>query len=221
MVENHSSFFDNNLKLALLGFTLAGIAPTISVVTGFVFQAGLLAIIVFFVTKVWMFGLPAFWHLIVEKQPVSYSIANSGGWKISAVLGFSMCIIIYAAYFLLGDKLLSADDLKSILEPVGLTNKKIFFIAVIYWIFVNSVLEEYLFRWFLTTKLEQIIGGYWLPIIISALIFTIHHTIALSYFISPLGNFLCSFCFFQCSIKSFNSLILCSAESILSCVFIL
>ena len=106
MVENHSNIADNNLKLALLGFTLAAIAPTISVVTGFVFQAGLLAIIVFFVTKIWMFGLPAFWHLIVEKQPVSYSTANSGGWKISALLGFSMCIIIYAAYFLLGDKLL-------------------------------------------------------------------------------------------------------------------
>ena len=47
MVENHSIVADNNLKLALLGFTLAAIAPTISVVTGFVFQAGLLAIIVF------------------------------------------------------------------------------------------------------------------------------------------------------------------------------
>lgn len=192
MVESHSKVVDNNLKLALLGFTLAAIAPTISVVTGFVYQAGVLAIIVFFTTKIWMFGFPAFWHLIVEKRPVSYSPVNLGGWKISAFLGCLMCVVIYAAYFLLGEKLLSSSDLKSILEPVGLTNKKIFFVAIIYWIFVNSVLEEYLFRWFLTTKLEQLIGGYWLPIIISALIFTIHHTIALSYFISPLGNFLCS-----------------------------
>ena len=159
MVESHSEVVDNNLKLALLGFTLAAIAPTISVVTGFVYQAGVLAIIVFFLTKIWMFGLPAFWHLIVEKRPISYSPANSGGWKISALLGISMCVVIYAAYFLLGEKLLSSSDLKSILEPVGLTNKKIFFVAIIYWIFVNSVLEEYLFRWFLTTKLEQLIGG--------------------------------------------------------------
>ena len=93
MVESHSKVVDNNLKLALLGFTLAAIAPTISVVTGFVYQAGLLAIIVFFVTKLWMFGLPAFWHLVVEKQPVSYSTANLGGWKISALLGFLMCVI--------------------------------------------------------------------------------------------------------------------------------
>ena len=192
IVESHSKVVDNNLKLTLLGFTLAAIAPTISVVTGFVYQAGALAIIVFFITKIWMFGLPAFWHSIVEKRSVSYSPTNSGGWKISALLGFSMCVVIYVAYFLLGEKLLNSSDLKSILEPVGLTNKKIFFVAIIYWIFINSVLEEYLFRWFLTTKLEQLIGGYWLPIIISALIFTIHHTIALSYFISPLGNFLCS-----------------------------
>ena len=99
MVKSHSKVVDNNLKLALLGFTLAAIAPTISVVTGFVYQAGLLAIIVFFITKIWMFGLPAFWHLIVEKRPVSYSTANSGGWKISGLLGVSMCVVIFCCLF--------------------------------------------------------------------------------------------------------------------------
>ncbi len=59
MVENHSNIADNNLKLALLGFTLAAIAPTISVVTGFVFQAGLLAIIVFLSPK---FGCLGYLH---------------------------------------------------------------------------------------------------------------------------------------------------------------
>lgn len=47
-------------NLALLGLILVGIAPTISVVTGFALKAGALAIVVFVFTKAWIFGLPAF-----------------------------------------------------------------------------------------------------------------------------------------------------------------
>ena len=54
------------------------------------------------------------------------------------------------------------------------------------------MLEEYVFRWFITSKLEQILGGKWRPILLSAGIFTLHHTIALAFFIDPLGNALAS-----------------------------
>ena len=56
--QSHDSSQQKNL--ALLGLILVGIAPTVSVVTGFAFKAGVLAIVVFIFTKVWIFGLPAF-----------------------------------------------------------------------------------------------------------------------------------------------------------------
>ena len=191
MGENHQHTSKSN-NLALTGLILAAIAPTISVVTGFVLQAGIIAIIVFVLTKLWMFGLPAYWHLRVDGEQISMSKPKQGGWSLSFGLGIAMSLVIFVAYFFLGDLMISSNDLTAILEPVGLTNPVTFFWAVMFWIFVNSVLEEYLFRWFILTKLEQVIGGFWLPIIVSALIFTLHHTIALSLFISPLGNFLCS-----------------------------
>ena len=179
-------------NLALLGLILVAIAPSVSVITGFAFKAGILAIFVFIITKVWIFGLPAFWYLRIEKGEKSLSLPVNGGWKVSTLLGIGMLIVIFIAYFSIGDKLLRADELTEILDTVGLTVAWRFALAIIFWVFINSVLEEYVFRWFITSKIEQLIGGVWIPIFLSAGIFTIHHTIALAFFIDPLGNFIAS-----------------------------
>tara|TARA_B100001559_G_C16393126_1_gene572192 strand:- start:58 stop:810 length:753 start_codon:yes stop_codon:yes gene_type:complete len=182
----------NQRNLALLGLILVAIAPSVSVITGFAFKAGILAIFVFIITKVWIFGLPAFWYLRIEKGEKSLSLPENGGWKVSTLLGIGMLIVIFIAYFSIGDKLLRADELTEILDTVGLTVAWRFALAIIFWVFINSVLEEYVFRWFITSKIEQLTGGVWTPIFLSAGIFTIHHTIALAFFIDPLGNFIAS-----------------------------
>ena len=179
-------------QLALLGLVLVAIAPTVSVITGFALKAGIIAAFVFVFTKLWMFGLPALWYLKVEGGERSYSMPKEGGWTISALLGIGMIFIIAIAYFLLGDLVLRSEDLHEILEPFGLTVPWKLAIGILFWIFINSVLEEYVFRWFITSKLEQILGGKWRPILLSAGIFTLHHTIALAFFIDPLGNALAS-----------------------------
>ena len=104
-----------------MGLVLVAIAPTISVVTGFALKAGALAAVVFVLTKMWMFGLPAFWHIKIEGFQPSYSLPQSGGWKVSTLLGFGMGVVIVIAYLLLGDLLIRGEDLKEILEPFGLT----------------------------------------------------------------------------------------------------
>ena len=179
-------------QLALLGLVLVAIAPTVSVITGFALKAGIIAAFVFVFTKLWMFGLPALWYLKVEGGERSYSMPKEGGWTISALLGIGMIFVIATAYFLLGDLVLRSEDLHEILEPFGLTVPWKLAIGILFWIFINSVLEEYVFRWFITSKLEQILGGKWRPILLSAGIFTLHHTIALAFFIDPLGNALAS-----------------------------
>ena len=188
--QSHDSSQQKNL--ALLGLILVGIAPTVSVVTGFAFKAGVLAIVVFIFTKVWIFGLPAFWHLRIDKNVFSRSPALNGGWAVSAGLGIVMAVVIMLAYVLLGDTLVSDDDLIEILDPFGLTTPWKLMLAILFWVFINSVLEEFVFRWFITSKIEQLISGKWLPILLSAGVFTLHHAIALAFFIDPLGNFLAS-----------------------------
>ena len=109
--ESEVSEVSQSKNLALIGLILVAIAPSISVITGFAFKAGLLAIFVFIFTKIWIFGLPAFWYLIIEKGEKSLSLPKNGGWTVSLLLGFGMLLVIFIAYFLLGDKLLKADDL--------------------------------------------------------------------------------------------------------------
>ncbi len=188
--QSHDSSQQKNL--ALLGLILVGIAPTISVVTGFAFKAGVLAIVVFIFTKVWIFGLPAYWHLRIDKNVFSRSPALNGGWAVSAGLGVVMAVVIMLTYVLLGDTLVSNDDLIEILDPFGLTTPWKLMLAILFWVFINSVLEEFVFRWFITSKIEQLVSGKWLPILLSAGVFTLHHTIALAFFIDPLGNFIAS-----------------------------
>ena len=102
-------------------------------------------------------------------------------------LGLGMVVAIVAAYLLLGD-LMDEEMLYLLLEPVGLTVAWKLGLAILFWVFINSVLEEYVFRWFITSKAEMLLTGKWKPIFLSAAIFTLHHTIALSFFISPLGT---------------------------------
>ena len=182
----------NEKRLALIGLALVGIAPTVSVVTGFALKAGMIAAVVFVLTKMWMFGLPAYWYTKVEGGERSYSMPEHGGWMVSTLLGIGMAVVIAIAYFILGDLVLRDEDLYEILDPFGLAVPWKLALGILFWIFINSVLEEYVFRWFITSKLEQLVGGKWLPILLSAAIFTLHHTIALAFFIDPLGNALAS-----------------------------
>ena len=182
----------NEKRLALIGLALVGIAPTVSVVTGFALKAGMIAAVVFVLTKMWMFGLPAYWYTTVDGGERSYSMPEHGGWMVSTLLGIGMAVVIAIAYFILGDMVLRSEDLYEILDPFGLTVPWKLALGILFWIFINSVLEEYVFRWFITSKLEQLVGGKWPPILLSAAIFTLHHTIALAFFIDPLGNALAS-----------------------------
>jgi membrane protease YdiL (CAAX protease family) len=178
--------------LAVLGLLFVGIAPSISVITGFAFKAGALAVIVFIVTKIWMFGLPAFWHIYIEKQKFSWSPVKKGGWSMAFILGIGMMLIVWLAYFILGELMLQPDALKAILDPVGLTVPWKLAAAIVFWVFINSVLEEYVFRWFITSKIEQLVGGKWRSALLSSAVFTLHHSIALVFFLEPLGAVIAS-----------------------------
>jgi len=191
-LHENSETLNQTRRLAILGLLFVGIAPSVSVITGFAFKAGALAVIVFIVTKIWMFGLPAFWHIYIEKQKFSWSPVKKGGWGMAFILGIGMMLIVWLAYFFLGELMLQPDALKAILDPVGLTVPWKFAAAIVFWVFINSVLEEYVFRWFITSKIEQVVGGKWRSALLSSAVFTLHHSIALVFFLEPLGAIIAS-----------------------------
>ena len=88
------------------------------------------------------------------------------------------------AWLLIGDRI-DGELLKDTVEPVGLLDVRLYIAGAVYWILFNSLLEEYVFRWFLVVKSEALVGTGLPAILLSAFIFVIHHTFALLFFGFP------------------------------------
>ena len=94
----------------------------------------------------------------VEGKPFAWSPPKNGGWLVSLGLGIGIILVIIGAYVLLGEMMIDQQTLYELLEPGGLTTPTKLAGAILFWVFINSVLEEYVFRWFITSKLEELTG---------------------------------------------------------------
>ena len=77
-----------------------------------------------------------------------------------------------------GETWFDADVMKAKMQEIGLAKVNVYLACAAYWILVNSVLEEYVWRWFLVQESEKVMGAF-AAIIFSAFGFSIHHLIAM------------------------------------------
>ena len=124
------------------------------------------------------------WYLKVDGGELSLSKPKQGGYAMATGLGLGMSALIFITWFLVGDRI-DGGLLKDAVEPVGLLDVRLYIGGVIYWTVLNSLLEEYVFRWFLVVKSETLVGTGTPAILLSAFIFVIHHTFALLFFGFP------------------------------------
>ena len=89
-----------------------------------------------------------------------------------------MAAAIIAGYFALGRHLIDARHVQEMAQQNGIGTRARFLAGAAYWIMVNSVLEEYVYRWFVFRKCEQLAPPP-VAVALSALCFTIHHVLAL------------------------------------------
>jgi hypothetical protein len=172
-------------RSSLLALLLLVPAPSIGILVGMIIAPNLFGRAVFFISKIWILALPLFWHLFVDKQKLSLSKPTNGGFGVAAFLGIIMSFIILAVYFGLGRYLIEPQAVKDMAVSIGLNNPRTFLAAAAYWILVNSVLEEYVWRWFVVQKCKSLLPAN-AAIGVSALCFTIHHIIALQVYFNGL-----------------------------------
>ena len=183
-------------RLALIALLLVGSAPTVSIFISFGTDGGIISQVAYFISKLWLLVIPLIWYLKVDGGKLSFSKPEQGGYAMSIGLGLAMSTLIFGAWFVLGG-LIDGELLKDAVEPVGLLDVRLYIGGVIYWTVVNSLLEEYVFRWFLVVKSEALVGTGTPAILLSAFIFVIHHTFALLFFGFPWwANLLASVCLF-------------------------
>jgi membrane protease YdiL (CAAX protease family) len=176
--------FMEDRRRALLALILVGAAPTLSTLLSYSAGDGTISQVIFVLTKLWLLCVPLIWLLKIDRGNLSWSKPEQGGYAMSIGLGLAMSAVMLLAWFLLGDAI-DATLLSDALEPVGLLDPTVYLLATLYWILFNSLLEEYVFRWFLVTKSETLVGSGTPAIMLSALIFVVHHTVALAVFGFP------------------------------------
>ena len=166
----------------LIPILLVGFIPSASVIFGIeIIEIELCSLIFFTLCKVWIVLVPTVWYLKVEKNSISKNLPSKEGLNFGLITGVLMSLIILITWFLF-DETLDISGMSEILQSNGLDSLNLYIVGMIYWIFINSLLEEYVFRWFITTKSAELFGSNTIGIIFSAAMFTLHHAIALHLF---------------------------------------
>ena len=171
-----------SIQNSVIPLALVAFVPTISILFTLTYNDDEFTSQIFFIIcKLWLLLAPAYWYLRFEKNTPSWSLPSRDGMVIGGISGIIMSIIIIVMWLLFGDTL-DTESMISELESTGLTKIRMYIAGMIYWIFLNSLLEEYVFRWFVTIKSIELLGSENRAIILSAILFTLHHAIALHYF---------------------------------------
>ena len=166
----------------LLAILLVAFVPSFSIVFSLILSDNeRISQAVFFLCKLWIFMVPAIWYLKIDGKPLNFDLPSMNGLVMATATGVGMTSIIVATWLSLGDSIDTQSMIEK-LEDTGLTQSKLYIAGTIYWIFINSLLEEYVFRWFITTKWSELLKNDFGAIILSASMFTLHHTLALHFF---------------------------------------
>jgi len=179
-------------RRAFLALLLLVPAPSLGTLSAMVIWPGSsLGSAVFVACKLWLFALPAVWHLGIDRQRLSLSRPRQGGFGVGALTGIGVSVVIVGAYALVGEPLLDGEALQKKVETMGLAEPGYFLLGAAYWMLINSVAEEYVWRWFCLTKTRQLMPTA-AALLVAAACFTLHHIIALGTYFGPLGVALCS-----------------------------
>ena len=134
--------------------------------------------------KVWIVGFPTIWHIRIDGGERGYSpLSQKSGfrpWAEGFGLGIVLSLILIIT-FLIARPYVDLEDLGASIRGVGLDSWSMVIPAILFWVFINSVVEEYVYRWFITEQASSIFTGD--PIksgSISVISFTLHHVVAVA-----------------------------------------
>lgn len=181
------------MKKSFIALALLLPSPSIGVFSAMVlFPNSGLGAAIFFACKVWMFALPLAWHFLVARQDVGTLKLSARGLGIGTALGLAICAFIAVAYVAAGKLLLDGGLIQDQLTKVGFTAPIRYIGLALYWTLVNSLIEEYVWRWFVTQQFQRIVRP-WLAVVLSGIGFTLHHIVAMHVYFGPAALAIASF----------------------------
>ena len=132
----------------------------------------------FVFTRIGMIVLPVVWWRRVNRGQIQVSgPTRREGWA-GLGLGLVMMAVMAIAYGTIGRSWIAPEIVRNTADSVGLLNPALYVLSALYFTFINAFLEEYIWRWFVYRNCTVWVSGVG-AIALSALLFTLHHTIAL------------------------------------------
>lgn len=145
----------------------------------------------FAVAKFLMLIFPIVWLIAIDKQRPRIPRWSNTGMGMACILGTIIFIAIWLGYLLLGDRLIDPSLIQDHVSKSFLGTKLGFLAGALYWCTINSLLEEYWWRWWVFTRCEVLMPKL-VAVVVSGFLFTVHHIIALSVFFDWPLVILCS-----------------------------
>jgi hypothetical protein len=127
------------------------------------------------ISKMWFLLLPVVWLLFIDKKRISWSPTSKNGIIAGLAWSVPVAVVIFATYWLAKGSLIDPEA-KATIDELGITTPAKFLIFASAMSLGNSLLEEYVWRWFVFSKLKVLVGV-WPAIFLSSFFFTVHHIV--------------------------------------------
>ncbi len=164
---------------SLLALALLVPAPTIGVLMAMQIAPGPIGQGFYGASKAWILLVPLLWLLLVDgARPAVSSPLKAKGLALGTSLGVLIAAIIIGGYLLIGKQWIDADAMRAVAERNGLSEQWKYLALAAYLCVVNSLLEEYVWRWFVFHHCAALVRR-WPAVVLSGLLFTVHHIFAL------------------------------------------
>lgn len=173
----------------LLALLLLASLPTVGVVANWlasrseVAAAAMVGLAVWMLCKAGVMILPAVWHRKVDGGEFGWSpmprVGRRRALAEAAGAGIAMAAVVLIA-FRLSAGIIDQEATSASLQALGLDSWRIVALALFFWVFVNSIVEEYVYRWFVTSQALALSGDVKVAMLISASVFALHHVVGLA-----------------------------------------
>lgn len=175
---------------AALALLLLVPAPTLAVLCAmFIFPDTWYGQTIYYALKAWLLAMPLLWILFIERGRLRLPKLQWQGMPLGIISGLAILAVIIGAWEGFAHNMVDVSKFQTKMQEIGLDSpaKYLAFAATL--TFINALLEEYVWRWFVYSKWFELLKGIKGPakavaipgaIVLAGLCFMLHHTIAMS-----------------------------------------
>jgi len=165
--------------LAALALLLLVPAPSLGVASEMLWFPGTIGLSILAASKFWILLLPLVWTARVERRPLTRPRPVARGLGLGLASGILGAVVVAASYHFVLAARIDPALVREMARANHLLVPQNYLLAAVYFCTLNSLLEEFVWRWFVFSKFEQLVprGA---ALVLASLGFTAHHTLLLA-----------------------------------------